>query len=71
MKAEQAKLQLKQASNAEQLQMMRSMKELGVDLTKVIVSQHEQPNRVIKLDTSGNDASTDGKRLLGALQLNV
>jgi len=73
LKAERARFELETARNAEQLQMMRSMKELGVDLTKVLVSQHEQPDRVIKLDTGGGGGSTAAPKpgLLGALQLNL
>merc|ERR1712137_1524891 len=70
--AERQKLELEQARNAEQLKMMREMKELGVDLTKVLVSQHEQPDRVIKLDTGGAaSAGAAPKGLLSALQLNI
>lgn len=75
--AERARLELERARNAEQLSMMRSMKDLGVDLTKVLVSQHEQPDRVIKLDTgtggnaAANAAAVPGKGLLGALHLNL
>merc|ERR1719197_2445032 len=78
---EQRKIDLLKARNAEQLEMMRSMHALGVDLTKVLVSQHEQPDRVIKLDTggAGNAKHTGGKGggasggqgLFGALQLNL
>jgi len=72
IETERRKHELEQARNAEQLQMMREMKALGVDLTKVLVSQHEQPDRVIKLDTGGDGSASAGKRgLLGALQLNL
>jgi len=78
---ERQKVELLKARNAEQLEMMKSMHTLGVDLTKVLVSQHEQPDRVIKLDTggAGNAKHTGGKGggasggqgLFGALQLNL
>lgn len=70
-------LELEQRKDEEQLRMMREMKSLGVDLTKVLVSQHEQPDRVLKIDTGSagsgfGSAKADGaKGLLGALQLNL
>ena len=71
---EKREIELMQARNAEQLQMMEKMHKLGVDLTKVLVSQHEQPDRVIKLETNGGEGAKGGenvKGLLGALRLNL
>lgn len=80
---EKREIELMQARNAEQLAMMERMHKLGVDLTKVLVSQHEQPDRVIKLETntSGDKQAEGGavpmggggskQGLLGALQLNL
>jgi len=47
------------------------MKAMGVDLTKVLVSQHEAPDKVIKLDTGAAPAAEGKKSLLSAIQLNL
>jgi len=72
MAADKQKFELEQQRNAELLRMMKEMKGINVDLTKVLVAQHEQPDRVIKLDTgSGSDDKAKSKSLLSALQLNI
>ena len=71
LETEKRKWELEQSRMSEQLGMMREMKGLGVDLTKVLVSQHEQPDRVIKLDTGSGTPSAGKQGLLGALQLNL
>jgi len=72
LEVEKRKFELEQSRMGEQLSMMREMKGLGVDLTKVLVSQHEQPDRVIKLDTGSAGSAATGKQgLLSALQLNL
>ena len=76
--AEARTIELEKARNEEQLRMMREMQALGVDLTQVLVSQHEIPGNVIRLET-GDGAKTEtsqgqaqaGRGLLGALQLNL
>ena len=72
---ENEKIALEKARNEEQLRMMREMKNLGVDLTQVLVSQQEQPSNVIKLsgdnDAARKAAAQGGKGILGALQLNL
>ena len=75
---EAKKLEVEAARNAEQLRMMREMKALSVDITKVLVSQQPHFDNVIKLDAGGKaeGAKADGKPeagkgLLGALQLNL
>ena len=65
------------ARNEEQLRMMKEMKALSVDITKVLISQQPHFDNVIKLDAGGGkaEARADGKEvgrgLLGALQLNL
>ena len=60
-----------------QLRVMREMEKMSVDITKVLVSQHVQPDNLIRLETGAPGeggkaaAAKDGKGLLGALQLNL
>ena len=67
----QQQLAEQQAHSAELLATMREMKAMGVDLTKVLVSQHEAPDKVIKLDTGAAPAAEGKKSLLSAIQLNL
>jgi len=76
LEVEAKKLELEKQRNAEMLSMMREMKNLGVDVTKVLVAQHEQPDKVIKLDTGGAAATGGGggdhaKGLMSALRLHI
>jgi len=75
---ETRKLEVEQARNVEQLRMMKEMKSLNVDITKVLVSQHQTPDNLIRLETLGGatkenltHADAGKKGLLGALQLNL
>jgi len=68
---EAKKLELEAQRNAATLRMMQEMKQMGVDLTKVLVAQHEQPDKVIKLDTGNGAGSGDAKGLMNALRLHV
>lgn len=66
------KLDLEVQRNAETLKVMQRMKELGVDLTKILVAQHEVPDKVIKLDAGENGASgLQAKGLMNALRLHM
>jgi len=71
---EQRRFELEKARNAETVSVMRQMKDLGVDLTKVLVSQHEQPDKVIKLDTGSAGSGADSeptKSMMNALRLHI
>mmetsp|Transcript_26382 Transcript_26382/g.61572 ORF Transcript_26382/g.61572 Transcript_26382/m.61572 type:complete len:370 (-) Transcript_26382:469-1578(-) len=75
---EAKRLEVETARNAEQLRVMREMKALQVDITKVLVAQQPHVDSVIKLDTGSSSstkldhkASAAGKGLIGALQLNL
>jgi len=70
-RAAEQRLAEQQAHSAELLATMREMKAMGVDLTKVLVSQHEAPDKVIKLDTGAAPAAEGKKSLLSAIQLNL
>jgi len=76
---EAKKLEVEAARNEEQLRVMREMKSLNVDITKVLISQQPHVDSVIKLDTGkgtdggkpGDKGADPGKGLIGALQLNL
>jgi len=79
---EAKKLEVEKQRNEEQLRVMREMKSLSVDITKVLVSQQPHVDSVIKLDTGNGSSSSKGdgkagtpdapgKGLIGALQLNL
>lgn len=74
---ERQRVELEVARNEEQLRVMREMEKMSVDITKVLVSQHVQPDNLIRLETGAPGeggkaaAAKDGKGLLGALQLNL
>jgi len=73
---EAKKLEVETARNEEQLRVMREMKALQVDITKVLVAQTPHADSVIKLDTGGSSgaakpAAAAGKGLIGGLQLNL
>jgi len=65
------KLELEAQRNEATLSMMREMKAMGIDLTKVLVAQHEQPDKVIKLDTGSATTPADSKGLMNALRLHI
>lgn len=78
LERDKQRLELERQRNAEQLRALGAMNEMGVDVTKVLVSQHEHPDRVIRLDTGASrDAKADGSGqglvggLLGGLQLHL
>ena len=77
---ERRKFEVERQRNEEQLRVMKEMKALSVDITKVLVAQHEVPGNLIRLETDGGrgggaaiatGGSEPGKGLLGALQLNL
>ena len=79
---ERRKFEVERQRNEEQLRVMKEMKTLSVDITKVLVAQHEVPGNLIRLETAGDKggaaavatgggADGTGKGLLGALQLNL
>ena len=79
---EQVKLDLQRARNAEVLSAMRAMKEMEVDLTRVLVSQHEHPDRVLRIEqqqaphgstaaAKSPEAGSVGGDLLSGLQLQL
>jgi len=70
LEVEEKQLELEKRRNEETLKMMREMKAMGVDLTKVIIAQHEAPEKVIRLDT-GASPPADSKSLMNALRLHL
>jgi len=78
-----AEVAIEQARNEEQLRVMKEMKGLSVDITKVLVAQHHQVDSVTRLEVAptGTNAGREavgseaegsrGKGLIGALQLNL
>jgi len=54
---EEADIEFTRQTNENQVKFLSKMKEMGVDLTKYLVSQYQNPEKVIRIDTG---APVDG-----------
>jgi len=57
---EESAIEFKKLSNENQLKYFGRMKEMGVDLTKYLVAQYQNPDKVIRID-SGTSADAGNR----------
>jgi len=55
---EEAEIEFKKQNNENQIKYFARMKEMGVDLTKYLVAQYQNPDKVIRIDSGS--APADG-----------
>jgi len=79
--AEERRLELTRNKNTAIVSNLREMQAIGIDLTQVLVSQHQHPDKVLRIETAGKAAAaktpgsggvdTEGLGLLSGLQLQL
>lgn len=79
--AEERRLELARNKNAVIVNNLREMQAIGIDLTQVLVSQHQHPDKVLRIETAGkasevktpggSGAGSEGLGLLSGLQLQL